>query len=223
MTVEKAAGDAPRVRGVVKTIRGSYDFQGRRFEILRDGTVRFEGLNPPNPTLDVRTRRMIQGVEARVMIRGTLRKPEIVLESTPPLEQADILALIVFNQPINQLGEGQQVSLAARAQAIATSAVAGQLAQSIGNVLHLDTFEINAAPEEGGGPQVTVGQQVGQNLYIRVQQGVGDDATTNFILEYDLTNWLRVQTNVVNGSNVQQSLFRRAQSTGGDFIFFFSF
>ena len=70
---------------------------------------------------------------------------------------------------------------------------------------------------------MTIGQQVGQNLYIRVQQGVGDEATTNFILEYDLTNWLRVQTNVVQGSNVQQSLFRRNQSTGGDFIFFFSF
>jgi autotransporter translocation and assembly factor TamB len=223
VTVEKAAGDAPRLRGIVNTVRGSYDFQGRRFEILRDGTLRFEGLNPPNPALDIRTRRLIQGVEARVLIRGSLRTPEIVLESTPPLEQADILALIVFNQPLNQLGEGQQTTLAARAQALATSAVAGQLAQSIGNALHLDTFEINAAPEEGGGPQVTIGQQVGQNLYIRVQQGVGDAATTNFILEYDLTNWLRVQTNVVNGSNVQQSLFRRAQSTGGDFIFFFSF
>lgn len=223
VTVEKAAGDPPRLRGLVNTVRGNYDFQGRRFEILRDGTVRFEGLNPPNPTLDIRTRRLIQGVEARVMIRGTLQKPAIVLESTPPLEQADILALIVFNQPLNQLGEGQQTTLAARAQAIATSAVAGQLAQSIGNALHLDTLEINAAPEGGGGPEVTVGQQVGQNLYLRVQQGVGDAATTNFILEYDLTNWLRLQTNVVNGSNVQQSLFRRAQSTGADLIFFFSF
>jgi autotransporter translocation and assembly factor TamB len=221
--VEKAAGDAPRLRGSINTIRGNYDFQGRRFDILRDGTIRFGGFNPPNPTLDVRTRRLIQGVEARVMIRGTLQKPEIVLESTPPLEQADILALIVFNQPINQLGEGQQASLASRAQALATSAVAGQLAQSIGNALHLDTFEINAAPQGGGGPQVTVGQQVGQNLYVRVEQGVGDEATTNFILEYDLTNWLRAQTNVVQGSNVQQSLFRRNQSTGGDFIFFFSF
>ena len=50
-----------------------------------------------------------------------------------------------------QLGEGQQISLAQRAQALATGAVAGQLAQSIGNALNLDTFEINTAPENGGG------------------------------------------------------------------------
>ena len=59
-------------------------------------------------------------------MRGTLKQPEIVLSSTPPLEQADILSLIVFNQPINQLGEGQQISLAQRAQQMATGALAGR-------------------------------------------------------------------------------------------------
>jgi autotransporter translocation and assembly factor TamB len=223
LTVEKERGGRPRLRGIVNTVRGNYDFQGRRFEILREGTVRFEGLDEIDPTLDLRTRRLIQGVETRVMVRGTLQAPEIVLESTPPLEQADILSLIVFNQPINQLGEGQQTSLAARAQAIAGGAVAGQLAQSIGNALNLDTFEITLAPENGGGPEVTLGQQVGQNLYVKVQQGVGDQNTTNFVLEYELNNWLRFQTNVVQGSSVQQSLFSRQQSTGGDLIFFFSY
>ena len=154
---------------------------------------------------------MIQGVEARVNIRGTVKRPEIELSSVPPLEQADILALIVFNQPINQLGEGQQISLAARAQALATGAVAGQLAQSIGSALNLDTFEIQTAPEDGGGPQVTLGQQLGERLFVRVQQGIGAQSTTNLVLEYELAKWLRLQTNVVQGASTQQSLFRRAQ------------
>ena len=72
------------------------------------------------------TERLIQGVTANVNLRGTLDKPEMVLSSTPPLEQADMLSLIVFNQPINQLGEGQQVSLAQRAQQLATGVVASQ-------------------------------------------------------------------------------------------------
>ena len=118
---------------------------------------------------------MIQGVEARVNVRGTLKQPEIVLSSTPPLEQADILSLIVFNQPINSLGEGQQVSLAQRAQA-AGDRRAGRRSwrQSIGNALGLDTFEINTAPDSGAAASLTVGQQVGQNLYVKVEQGIGD-------------------------------------------------
>jgi len=67
-----------------------------------------------------------------------------------------------------------------------------------------------------------VGQQVGPNLYVKVQQGVGNVSTTNFLLEYAFTNWLRLQTNVQQGSNTQQSLFQRNQGSGADLIFLFS-
>ncbi len=107
-------------------------------------------------------------------MRGTLEQPEIALTSTPPLEEADILSLIVFNQPINQLGEGAQISLAQRAQGLALGAAAGQLTQSIGSALGVDTFQLNLAPEDGGAASVTIGQQVGQNLFVNVQQGIGD-------------------------------------------------
>ncbi|MGE3508888.1 MAG: translocation/assembly module TamB domain-containing protein, partial [Vicinamibacterales bacterium] len=219
----KKPGDTLRLVGTVNTVRGEYDFQGRRFEILRDGGIRFVGLEEINPTLDLRTRRLIQGVEARVNIRGTLRSPQIELASTPPLEPADILSLIVFNQPLNQLGEGQQTSLLSRAQALAAGAVAGQLAQSIGNALNLDTFEIQVAPEFGGGPQVTLGQQVSDRLFLRVQQGIGVQSTTNLVLEYQVSDWLRLQTKIVQGASTQPSLFLRNQGSGADLLFFFSY
>jgi uncharacterized protein involved in outer membrane biogenesis len=222
----KASGRQTVLVGSVNTVRGTYDFQGRRFEILRDGTVRFGGepLNEIDPILDLRSRRLIQGVEARVNVRGQLTKPEIVLTSTPPLEQADILSLIVFNQPINALGEGQQISLAQRAQQLATGTLASALGSSIENALGLDTFEINTAPESGSTASVTVGQQLGQNLYVKVEQGIGVSNETNFILEYELTRWLRLRTNMLQGSsNQQQMMFQRAKGSGADLLFFFSY
>jgi autotransporter translocation and assembly factor TamB len=215
--------DRTRLWGTVNTIRGTYDFQGRRFTILRDGTIRFEGLDDFDPDLDIRTERLIQGVTANVNIRGRVKQPEVVLTSVPPLEQADILSLIVFNQPINQLGEGQQINIAQRAEALATGAVASQLASSIGKALNVDVFEITTAPENGDAAELTIGQQVGQNLYVKVQQGIGDQNQTNFVLEYQLADWLRLQTNVVQGSNVQQQLFQRMQGSGADLLFFFSY
>ena len=215
--------DRLRLTGTVNTVRGTYDFQGRRFDILRDGTVRFDGLDELDPTLDIKTQRVIQAVTANVNIRGRLSKPEIVLSSTPPLEEADILALIVFNQPMNQLGEGQQISLAQRAQALATGAVVGQLSRSIGTLLNVDLFEISTAPETGDAAQFTIGQQLGQNLYVKLQQGVGDQNQTNFILEYELAQVAPPRTNVVQGSSTQQQLFQRAQGTGADLLFFFSY
>jgi hypothetical protein len=221
----KAAGKPLVLIGLVDTVRGTYDFQGRRFEILRDGTVRFAGdpLNDMNPLLDIRTRRLIQGVEARVNVRGTLKQPDIVLTSTPPLEQADILSLIVFNQPINSLGEGQQVSLAQRAQQLATGSLASALSSSIENALGVDMFEVSTAPDSGAAASVTIGQQVGKDLYVKVEQGIGGSNDTNFILEYELTRWLRLRTNMLQGSTSQQQMFQRAQGSGGDLLFFFSY
>jgi hypothetical protein len=222
--ISKSPWDQVRLVGTVNTVRGTYDFQGRRFDIQRDGSVRFTGTDDFNPTLDVRTQRVIQAVTANVAIRGTLKQPEIVLTSTPPLEQADILALIVFNQPINQLGEGQQATLASRAQQLASGAVAGQLASSIGRVLGVDRFEISTSPDSGAAAQVTIGQQIGQNLYVSVQQDVGSaSGETNVILEYELLKWLRLRTNALQGTPVQTQLFQRVQDSGIDLLFFFSY
>jgi autotransporter translocation and assembly factor TamB len=219
----KVPWDQIRLVGVVNTVRGTYDFQGRRFTILRDGTVRFEGLDDLDPTLDLKTERVIQAVTANVNVRGTVKQPEIVLSSNPPLEQADIMSLIVFNQPINSVSEQQQISLAQRAEAMAAGAATGALTKSIGNALNLDTFEVNLAPENGGGPEVTLGQQIGQNLYVKVEQGIGDASQTNFVLEYELLKWLRLRTNVLQGASTQSQLFQRMQGSGADLLFFFSY
>jgi translocation and assembly module TamB len=221
----KETGEQIALVGVVNTIRGSYTFQGRRFEILRDGFIRFTGepVTEMDPTLDLRTRRVIQAVEALVNIRGTLRQPEIVLASTPPLENADILSLILFNQPVNQLGETQQLSLVQQAQYLAGGSLAGELSKSIASALNLDEFDINLAPESGGAAQIRVGQQVGPNLFLRVEQGIGDQNQTNVVLEYELQKWLRLRTNVIQGSSTQQQLFQRMQGSGVDLLFFFSY
>ena len=45
----KEPGEQIALVGAVNTVRGTYDFQGRRFDILRDGTVRFEGPRRAQP------------------------------------------------------------------------------------------------------------------------------------------------------------------------------
>ncbi|RPJ77223.1 MAG: translocation/assembly module TamB [Acidobacteria bacterium] len=219
----KAPGGALELVGEVRTVRGTYDFQGRQFEIQRDGQVRFEGFTPPDPALDITALRVISGVEARVHVGGTVRKPELTLTSQPPLPEADILSLIVFNQPSNQLGEGQQVSLAQRASALATGFVASKLADSLGKALDLDIFQIEAAQEGGQGAAVTLGEQVGQRLFVKLRQGVGAaDQTSQLIVEYQLLDFLRLETTFAQGS-ATRSLLRRVEGTGLDLIFFFSY
>jgi autotransporter translocation and assembly factor TamB len=213
-----------RLTGSVTTVRGTYQFQGRQFTILRDGSVRFDAdpIDRLNPELDIRTQRIIQGVQANADIRGTLQRPRIQLTSVPPLERADILALIVFNQPVNQLGEGQQLSLNQRAEQLALGSIAGELSNSLGSLLKVSEFQIQAAPETGAAAQLTVGQQVSQNLFVRLEQGIGDVSTTNAVIEYELKSWLRLQANLIQAVAVQQALFQAVRDSGFDLIFTFT-
>ena len=221
--VQKAPAAPFVIRGEVNTIRGNYTFQGRRFEILRDGRIRFAGTDELDPTIDLRARRLISGVETFVRVQGTMRQPELSFSSNPPLDQADILSLIVFNQPINELGEGEQVSLAERATALAGGYLASGLAQSIGNALELDEFEIQAG-DGGIGPSLTVGEQVGERFFFRIRQGFGDAQATELILEYQISDFLRAQATAAEiAGGTQRLSFRRVERAGLDLFFFFSY
>jgi autotransporter translocation and assembly factor TamB len=222
LRLRKAAGGEFSVVGDVDTVRGSYNFQGRRFEILRDGHIRFDGTDELNPVINIRARRIISGVETFVRVQGTLKQPELSFSSNPPLDQADILSLIVFNTPINELGEGQQVSLTERATALAGGYLATGLSRSISNALQLDEFEILTG-ERGFGPTLSVGEQVGEHFFFRIRQGFGDAQATELILEYQLEDHMRVQATAAETSGAQRVTFRRIERAGLDFLFFFSY
>jgi translocation and assembly module TamB len=222
LRVSKQPGTPVRVVGTVNTVRGTYDFQGRRFEIARDGRIQFTGGARIDPRLDLTATRVISGVRAQVHVRGSVRRPQLALSSQPPLDEADILSLIVFNQPANQLGEGEQTSLATRAGALASGFVASTLAQSIGQALDLDVFEVQATPEDGAGPSVTVGEQVGERLFFKFRQAFGAQSVSELILEYQLAPYLRLQTSVAEGAT-ERTLVQRVEQGGIDLIFYYAY
>jgi autotransporter translocation and assembly factor TamB len=106
---------------------------------------------------------------------------------------------------------------------LAAGVATGQLTSSIASSLKLDQLEVNLSPDSGSAADLTIGQQISGNLYVRVQQGLGQHSQTNVILEYEFSKWLRLQTNVQEGASTQQQLFQRVQSTGADLVFTFAF
>jgi autotransporter translocation and assembly factor TamB len=224
LQVRKAPGDTPRVVGEVNTVRGTYTFQGRAFRIMRDGRIRFAGTNDLDPQIDLRARREIAGVETFVRVQGSMRQPALSFSSNPPQDQADILSLIVFGVPANELGEGQQISLAERASTLAGGYLVSGLTSSIADALEFEEFEIQAAGERSLGPSLTIGEQVGERTYFRIRQGFGAEQATEFILEYQIADFLRLQGAVAETSGgTQRVTFRRIERAGMDLIFFFSF
>ena len=157
---------------------------------------------------------------------GSLKDPELQLSSTPPLDESDVLALIIFNRPINELGTGERASLAATAGGIATGFIATPLGQSIGRALDLDMFEITTTTEgDTLGAGITLGEQVGDRTFIKLRQQFGDRASSEFLLEYRLADFLRLAASGSpeasgSGNRIGQ---RRVERAGINLIFFFSY
>lgn len=217
LIIAKDTGGETDLRGRLNVVRGQYQFQGRPFAIQRGSGVQFRG-SPTNPALDVLAEREISGVATEVRLRGTLENPEVGLSSRPPLDEGDILALIVFGQAMNTLGTAERVSLTARAGAIAASAIANPLTDSVARALDLDQFEVRAPDGSSSGPSVVVGRQVNDRLFVGFRHDFGAQDVSQVSFEYRLNEYLRVLTSFAQGA--EQSVgTRRTEAAGIDLIF----
>src|SRR5213596_3668532 len=172
LALAKAPGEPPHVTGQVRLLHGWFEFQGRHFEI-KEGTITLGGGTPPKPVFDVTAGYRTPAYRIVVHITGSADKPNLVFSSDPPLEQADILSVILFGKPAHELGRGQSVALQQQALQIATGYVVPELRNSVMNVLGLDTLEV-AFPDRTEAPgQVRVGRYVGQDVLISLGQEFG--------------------------------------------------
>jgi autotransporter translocation and assembly factor TamB len=221
LRVRKPPDAALDVLGDVQVIRGTYSFQGRRFDVQRGSEVSFHGDDPTNPALDVSAERDVSGVAATVHVGGTPRRPQVTLSSEPPLDEAEILSLIVFGQPVDDLGSGQRSSLATQAGIMAAGAITTPLADSIAQALDLDVFEILAPTDTEKLPVVSVGSQIGTRVYVGAKREVGGEATA-LTFEYRFAKFLRLVTSFAQGA-LQAHTLERNEASGIDLLFVFRY
>jgi autotransporter translocation and assembly factor TamB len=213
-------GQALFVTGAFDSLTGTYSFQGRRFDLDPTSSIVFRG--DLNPELYVTVKRTISAVETRVTIAGPLNEPELRMASTPPLDQSDILSLIVFNTSLNQLSASQQQELAVRAGTLAAGFLATPIISALERSLGLDILEIEPAGQYGTGPKVTIGDEIAPGLVARFSRQFGQDEYNEATIEYYLSRLLRIRA-TFSDADVLRSQFIRVERAGIDLLLFFSF
>jgi autotransporter translocation and assembly factor TamB len=222
-SITQNPGGAPVLFGTVTAVRGTYGFQGRRFELLRDGTIAFRGERPVDPALNLEAERTVSGIVAHVNINGTMRSPALTLSSQPPLEEADILSLILFNQPVNRLASSQRDALGERAVSLASGFIASPISDTLEHALDIDLFELETVTDSGS-PAITLGEQIGDRLFVKFRQIFGAQDASEVQLEYQLNDILRLQTSFSEGAGrANRTLTRRVERGGIDLVVFFSY
>jgi autotransporter translocation and assembly factor TamB len=210
------------VTGSFDSVRGTYRFQGRRFDIDPVSSINFRG--DLNPELFITVERVISGVETQVTIAGPLSEPELRLSSNPPLDQSDILSLIVFNTTTNELSSEQQQQLAVRAGALAAGFLATPLMSALERSLGIDILSIEPGTTAAEGVRVTIGDELAPGLVARFSRQFGVEEYDEATIEYYLTRILRIRATFSDARFMNtRSPFRRVERAGIDILVFFSF
>jgi translocation and assembly module TamB len=184
----------PRIAGDATLLRGSYDFAGRRFDLIR-GNIRFQGESPVNPQLDIAAEARVRGLSAQIRVTGRSQRPEIAFTSTPALPQDELLSRILFGTSITNLSAPEAVQLASAVASLNDPRGGLDPINALRRGIGLDRLRILPADvTQGIGTQVAAGKYLGRRVYVEViTDGRGYSATT---VEYQITRWLSILSSI---------------------------
>lgn len=170
--------------GQFNLIRGRLDILQQRFA-LDEGSITLQGNFIPFIRL-VATTTASDGTAISIVIEGPASEPVVSFESTPDLPQDEVLARLIFNQPISDITPFQAVQLAAAVSTLAGRG-GGGLIDDFRNDIGLDDLDITT--DDDGAVAVRAGKYLTENVYTDVTIGA---ERTEIELNLDLTDSLTI-------------------------------
>ena len=193
LTVWKKPGaEAVRIAGEIDAVRGWYAFRSKRFSVV-EGKVTFTGKEEIDPLLDLTARHRTRNYDVFVVVGGTVREPKLRLESEPPLEQGDVLSVLLFGKTTDELSGNESEVLADQTAAIAGSYAAQGLTRSVAGTLGLDTLSVDAG---GGyeGTAITAGKYVADDIFVSLANTFGRESVVELRIEWQLLREWSLET-----------------------------
>lgn len=162
-------------------VSGTYRAYGQALTIER-ARLGFADSPFDNPTLDIRAEREFEQVTVGVQVRGTARRPETTIVSTPAMETSEALSWLVLGRPLSTASGNESQQLGAAA--LALGAGGNLVAQQLGANLGLDEAGVTDSRNLGGAT-FTIGKYVSPRLFLSYGVslvGTGQVVTLKYLL-----------------------------------------
>ena len=185
--VRQRIGQPAQLAGELVLKDGKYQAYGQDLEVRR-GELLFVG--PIRSTrVDVTAVRVVDEVEAGLILGGDLMSPETTLFSDPAMADADVLSYILLGGPPGQGGD-ESAMLARAALGLGLkngNRIAGQFASAAG----IEDFNIGA-DGKGDDTAVVLSGRLSPKLLLSYRMGIFDAANT-LTARYDLSQALYLE------------------------------
>lgn len=185
----------PLILGTMNLNRGDLEFAGRRFNLTR-GSIGFDTLAPNDPTISLRAERESRdGATVAVVITGRSSALRVSLESTPSRPSEDVMALILFDKPAQELSAFESLQVAdALTQLGGVGAFGGKgVTGAARDALGLDLLNLNVDQADSSESLLTVGKYVTDGLFVSASQNArGENGSLR--IEYEVGQSFSVET-----------------------------
>jgi translocation and assembly module TamB len=198
---------APLVSGGFDLDRGTFSLATGRLNFT-EGRVSFNGAglqNKIDPTLDFTAQATVADTTATMHITGLADAPVFDFSSSPAKPQDEIMALLLFGAPTQQLTPLQLAQVGAALASM--SGIGGgnslnplvKIQKSLGlDRLSIGAGATNAQTGQDSGASIEAGRYISKRVYIEAKQTTAGASQVE--ADIDLTKRLRLQTRLGNGT-----------------------
>jgi translocation and assembly module TamB len=186
----------PVVLGRADVLEGQVYFNGTKYELQR-GDVIFTNPVTTTPLLDLQASTQVRDYDVTINVNGPPDKLKLTYRSEPPLPEADIITLLALGQTTQESAQLEQTGQNAFAQEASSAIIAEALNATVSNRVQrlfgvsrikINPQGISTETNPARGPQVTIEQQVGNNLTLSYTTSVSQASQQIIQGEYDITH-----------------------------------
>jgi translocation and assembly module TamB len=188
----------PVLLGRADVTEGEIYFNGAKYHLER-GDVSFTNPVKTTPVLDLQASTRVRDYDITTAINGDPSKPgglHINYRSEPPLPEADIIALLALGRTREESAQLQQSGQSAFTQEASNAILSQALNATVSNRvqrlfgvsrIEIDPQGLTTVTNPARGPQVTIEQQVADNLTLTYSTNVSQASQQIIQVEYNLT------------------------------------
>jgi translocation and assembly module TamB len=199
----RGTADRPAILGRVEVLEGDISFNGNKYQLER-GDVTFANPAKTEPIIDLQATTRVRDYDITVQFRGDASKPnglKVTWQSEPQLPEADVIALLALGRTQEEsaaagssgsFGFGGDASNLLINEAL-NSTVNSRLQRLFGaSRVKIDPQGLPNETNVVRGPQVTVEQQVLNNLTLTYSTNVSVSNQQIIQVEYNITRTISI-------------------------------
>ena len=187
---------APRVTGVVRSVRGTLSLLGKRFDVT-NAELRFDGSPGAIPYLTLTAEARANDITAIIVAMGPATSPTIEFRSDPALPSDDVLARLLFGKGAASLTPMQSVQLAQSIAEISGLSLGGgpNLIDKLGRTIGLDRLGLESGSGPNAGSALGMSKYLTDKVYLSVQQGL-TPKDSKASVEWEVFKNFRIQSDI---------------------------